>query len=420
MSSRIANPINALQVMRSCAKLASSSTFGFHRQLLRILIANYEFPPVGGGASKVSFNLARTLVGRGHEVHVLTSRYGDLPGLETIDGVRIHRVWSWRNGIHDSGLRGAFTYLLAALPRLRKILSSDRIDVVHFFFGLPTGLLSLYSHSIRHTPYIVSLRGSDVPLYDQDSRKLLFLHKLTKPLSHRIWRHASGVFAVSRGLREMAEESFPDVDVDVIYNGVDVDVDVVDEARVGDKHRIGEPLRIICVSRLIPRKGISDLLEALATLPELDYQLTVIGAGPSDFSLRNLAVQRSIANKVRFFGYRPASELTNHYISSDICVLPTRSDAFANVILEAMAAALPVVATKVGGVAEAVIDGETGILVDASAPDQLAEAVQALARDPALRRRLGRAGQQRVRDKFTWAENARRHVVAYEQACNEG
>jgi len=102
---------------------------------LKILIANYEFPPIGGGASKVSFELARKLVGQGHEVFVLTSRYGDAPSVETVDGIFVHRVWSWRIGVHDCGVRGALTYLMSALPRLRRILKDERIEVVHYFLG---------------------------------------------------------------------------------------------------------------------------------------------------------------------------------------------------------------------------------------------------------------------------------------------
>jgi glycosyltransferase involved in cell wall biosynthesis len=145
---------------------------------MRVLIANYEFPPVGGGASKVSYELAKKLVEKGHDVVVLTSRYGNLDRFEKRDGIMIHRVWSWRKGIHDSGLRGAFTYLISALPVLRRILKTEPIDVVHYFFGLPTGLLSVYSHGIAKKPYIISLRGSDVPLYDRDSSKLMMLHRM--------------------------------------------------------------------------------------------------------------------------------------------------------------------------------------------------------------------------------------------------
>jgi glycogen(starch) synthase len=381
---------------------------------LKILIANYEFPPIGGGASKVSFELARTLVKLGHEVTVLTSRYGDAPSIETVDGIIVHRVWSWRIGVHDSGVRGAFTYLLSALPRLRKILNSERIDVVHYFFGLPTGFLSLYSHSIKTIPYIISLRGSDVPLYDRDSRMLRFLHRLTRPLSHKVWRNASQVFAVSRGLGELANVSFPDVEVGVIYNGINF----IKDPKASRMDNCESLIRLVCVSRLIPRKGISDLLDALASLPEIDFELSLIGEGPSEKALKKLADAHGIADKVNFIGYCTPQEVQRHNLESDIFVLPTHSDAFANVILEAMSAALPVIACAVGGVAEAVVDGKTGILVNPGNSNHLSTAIKTLANDEELRTKLGLAGQQRARSLFTWDENARRYAEAYADAVN--
>ena len=362
----------------------------------------------------MSYELAKCLVEMGHEVTVLTSRFGATPKFERRDGIEIHRVWSWRNGIHDSGLRGALTYLMAALPALRKILKSQQIDVVHFFFGLPTGMLSFYSHAVRKIPYIVSLRGSDVPLYDRDSRKLMALHRLTRPLSHRVWRNASNVFAVSHGLRVLAKESFPDVDVDVIHNGVDVP----DAGEKADSTESDGVLRLVCVSRLIPRKGISDLLEGLASLDDIAFRLSVVGTGPSEMPLRRQAARLGIEAKVSFAGYRAAEELGRYYQDADVFILPTRSDAFANVILEAMAAGLPVIATKVGGVAEAVIDGETGLLVEPRQPTQLAAAVCKLVADSSLIQAFGQAGRQRVGTRFTWANNAQRHLDAYEQAAS--
>jgi glycogen(starch) synthase len=380
---------------------------------MRVLIANYEFPPVGGGASKVSYELAKKLVEKGHDVVVLTSRFGNLPRLQKREGMVIHRVWSWRKGIHDSGLRGAFTYLLMALPVLRRILKKERIDVVHYFFGLPTGLLSLYSHGIAGKPYIISLRGSDVPLYDRDSRKLMVLHRATRSLSHQIWRSASNVFAVSYGLRKLAQESFPDVSVGVIHNGVDV----IDPATLGGRTREDSRLRLVCVSRLIPRKGVADLLHALALIKNVECDLTVVGEGPIVVELERLAAELGLSERVSFAGYKSAEDVKQYYIDADAFILPTRSDAFANVILEAMAAALPVIATDVGGVAEAVVDGETGILVEPRQPDQLAAAIQVLADDRTLAERYGRSGRERVRRFFTWTINSDRYIEAYYEAC---
>lgn len=351
----------------------------------------------------------------GHEVVVLTSRSGDALSVELVERIVVHRVCSWRIGVHHAGLRGAITYLLFALPRLRKILKTERIDVVHYFFGLPTGLLSLYSHSIKKLPYIVSLRGSDVPLYDRDSKKLRFLHWLTKRLSRKIWRDASQVFAVSGALARLANESFPDIPVGVIYNGVDI----VEAAGKRQRSSAADPIRLICVSRLIPRKGVHNLLDAFANLTRGNIILTIIGEGPSESALKAHAEAIGIADDVTFEGSCTAEEVQAHYLQSDIFVLPTRSDAFANVILEAMSAGLPVIASDVGGVAEAVADGNTGILVQPRRPKQLTAAIQKLATDDDLRVDMGNAGRERVRKMFASGENARPHIEAYAKAIQK-
>jgi glycosyltransferase involved in cell wall biosynthesis len=221
------------------------------------------------------------------------------------------------------------------------------------------------------------------------------------------------VFAVSDGLRQLAEESFPDVSVDVIHNGVDIVDPQLLSARAPDNSR----LRLVCVSRLIPRKGIEDLLRALAGNIKVECELTVAGEGPIDAELKGLAATLGISDRVKFVGYKSPEELSQCYVDADAFVLPTRSDAFANVILEAMAAALPVIATNVGGVAEAVVDGETGLLVEPRQPDQLASAIGVLANDRNLAERYGRAGQKRALKHFTWTSISDRYIEAYSEAC---
>ena len=332
--------------------------------------------------------------------------------MERLDGVLVHRVWSWRKSIHDSGIRGAVTFLLAAIFRLRKILNSGEVDVVHYFFGLPTGLLSIYSRGVRGIPYIVSLRGSDVPLYDQDSRKLVYLHLLLRSVTHRIWRNAAQVVAVSEGLRKLAEASFDDIPVAVIHNGTEIIEDALQRRGISE----AGPLRIICVARLIPRKGIGELLDAVTILLPIDFELVLVGTGPDMPRLRKIAESRGIGDRVRFVGYCPQEVVWEHYVKADIFVLPTMSDAFPNVVLEAMSAALPVVASDVGGVGEAVIDGETGFLVEAGDSEAIAAAVRKLAEDAKLRRAFGIAGQRRARQLFSWERNTKQHVDAYRLA----
>jgi glycosyltransferase involved in cell wall biosynthesis len=376
--------------------------------VLRILLVNYEFPPIGGGSSRASFSIARELGKLGNEVVVLTSRYGGSPATEEVEGIVIHRVLSWRKGVHDCGLRGAVTFLCSALPRLRRLLNGQNFDIVHYFFSLPTGLLSAYSHGMRGLPYIVSLRGSDVPDYDASSAKLRLLHRGSLGLTHWIWRRAARVVAVSESLRNLAQASLPDIEVEVIHNGVDAP-----NLPPGDIERPAGKLRLICVSRLIPRKGIADLLRAMPKLAHLGAELKIVGSGQIEQELTALAAELGIADSVEFVGYQSESEVRRLNASADIFVLPTRSDAFANAILEAMSAALPVIATDVGGAPEAVEHGVNGLLVPARDPDALVEAITRLAADPELRRRMGQANLARIERQFTWPAVARQYCAVY-------
>lgn len=378
---------------------------------MNILIINYEFPPIGGGAGQACYNIARELAKRGHRVSVLTSRYGAQPERETLDGISVYRAVSWRKGIHDCGLRGALTFLWFGFFQLRRLLACDRYDIVHYFFGLPTGVLSLYSHGVKRLPYVVSLRGSDVPGYDESSRKLRVSHALLRGLNKRVWRQASCVVAVSKEFRRLALRVSPRTPVEVIYNGVD-------PLRFSPPpyRRDAGPLQLVCISRLIDRKGIDYLLTALAGLRDQDTRLVIIGTGAKEPQLRAMAIRLNLAEQVKFLGYRPNDEVCRHLCEADVFVLPTLSEAFANVLLEAMGCGLPVIASAVGGIPELVEERVNGLLVPPGDPDKLASAIARLARDPALRRQISRNNVARVRQRFTWANAAGQYQTIYAQA----
>jgi glycosyltransferase involved in cell wall biosynthesis len=120
----------------------------------------------------------------------------------------------------------------------------------------------------------------------------------------------------------------------------------------------------------------------------------------------------------RFHGF--VEDMSEHLLATDVFVLPTRGDNFPVSILEAMAYAVPVVATKVGGVPEQVDDGVTGSLVDPDDPDALAGALASLLADPGRRASFGRAGSQRVRAEFDRVGMARRTLRLYEELCGAG
>lgn len=380
---------------------------------MRLLLLNYEFPPMGGGASNATYNIALELVRLGHSVDVLTSRFGDQPSEETLQGIKVYRVTSWRHSIHNCGLRGAFSYVFFAFFRLRGMLKKNRYDLLHYFFGLPTGLLSLYSHAVKNQPYILSLRGSDVPGYDTTSLKLRLLHRLLKPITVRIWKKAERVVANSHGLREMALQTLPGHPIRVIYNGIDTDL-----FKPGP--HLNNPsnghMRLMCVSRLIDRKGLDYLFQALAEMNDPRVRLDIVGTGGREQRLKAKIRELGLETQVRFSGYKSALEVAEHYHQADIFILPSLSESLAMVLLEAMSCGLPIIASDVGGIPEVVADGENGLLIPPGNVNAIIEAIHRLTNDSLLRSRISQNNPIKIQEQFTWKKIALNYQAIYNES----
>lgn len=375
---------------------------------MRVLLLNYEYPPVGGGAGYATANIARELVAMGIDAEILTSRIDDEPDGQVVDGVPIHRVKSWRIDVHNCGLRGAYTYVLAAALKRRKLLRTRHYDLEHYFFSLPTGLLTLAPPFDLAPPYIVSLRGSDVPGYDPANTRLDKIHTLMKPLTRLIWQRAGRVVALSEALAETARQTAPDLDVSVIPNGIDI------ERFAPPAHRESNgAIRLITVARLLKRKGIHTVLEACARPTTLPVTLDIIGTGPYEDELRERANELGLGDKVRFLGFVPNAELPEYYGRSDIFVLPSSTESFGLVFAEAMSCGLPIAASNVGGIPETVRDGIDGLLCPPNDPAALRQNIIQLMGSSDERARISDSQRQRILQHYPWSHIAARYAETY-------
>ncbi|MCL7423673.1 glycosyltransferase family 4 protein [Streptomyces sp. YS415] len=168
---------------------------------------------------------------------------------------------------------------------------------------------------------------------------------------------------------------------------------------------------IVCVSRLVPRKGQDTLILAMPRIlvKEPDAVLLIVGGGPYERDLRKLAHETRVADSVHFTGAVPWSELPAHYGAGDVFAMPCRTrrrgldvEGLGIVYLEASATGLPVVAGDSGGAPDAVLDGETGWVVRGGSPEQAADRIVTLLGDAELRRRMGERGREWVEEKWRW------------------
>src|SRR5512142_2992716 len=238
---------------------------------MKILIINSEYPPVGGGAANASAHIARLLAQRGNEVVLLTSQYGNLPGEQSYDGVRVLRGPTRRARADRSTASEQVLFILGASVRSLWLMRRFRPDVTLAFFGLPSGAVAWLLKVLAGIPYVVSLRGGDVPGFRPYDFWLY--HKLAVPWLHPIWRSASAVIANSRGLYDLAHEFDPSVDIIIVPNGVNAD-------EFTPASRDWSAPRLLSVGRVVYQKGYDVAARALSGLTELSWEWNIAGDGP--------------------------------------------------------------------------------------------------------------------------------------------
>jgi glycosyltransferase involved in cell wall biosynthesis len=381
---------------------------------MKVLILNYEYPPMGGGAGRCTRHLAQTLTLHGVTVDVLTSRYGKTEEEKEVPGLRVFRLPIWRRGILESGFRGALSYLFLGAFKIRSVVRENGYDLIHYFFSLPTGLLSYALRGFDDIPSVVSLRGSDVPHYDPYNRTLEMVHRMLLPVNMSIWRRSARVVANSTGLGNLALRQMPGLDIEVIPNAIDPELFKPPEQRKSADGKV----RLLTVSRMIRRKGMHHLIESLADLKDAPVELTLVGTGSSEEELRNLIHRTGLREKTRLLGYLPQEALPEQYSQADIFVLPSLAESGGEAFLEAMACGLPIVGTTAGGIPEYVVHGEGGLLVAPGDVPGLRGAIATLAGDAEMRARMGSFNRRRVLENYTWEKATLQYLEIYRQAVS--
>ena len=373
---------------------------------MRVLIVTNDLPPQVGGIQYYVDQLARGLAATGDQVTL----YGSTPRSDTADG-------DWRRHDRDAPFEVVRepTSVLLPTPRVRRhaaeLVRSLDAEVVVFGATVPLAFMGPGLRRRTGVPYVCWTHGLEVSAVRMPG---------SGPLLRRIGRDAGAITYVSHWCRDLLAPAFgagvpsellpPAVDP-AEYHG-DVDGSAV-RARYGLADR---PV-VVCVSRLVERKGQDQLIRAL---PELRRRvpgtaLLVVGGGPHREPLERLAAEVGVADDVVFTGIVEEAELPAHFAAGDVFAMPCRErrggfevEAFGIVFIQAQAVGVPVVAGNIGGVPDAVGgvdpgDDPGGVLVDGTDLGAVTGAVGALLADPARARQLGERGARRVAERFTWS-----------------
>lgn len=368
---------------------------------MRILIINYEFPPLGGGAGNASYHIAKSLVRLGHDVAVLTSGFRGLAREEVRDGFAVHRVPVVRRHQDHCSPPEMLTFILSGCYHAPRIVREFKPDVAFAFMTIPSGPVAWRLKKTKRLPYLVLLRGGDVPGFLPE--QLATYHKLTRPLIHKIWRESLKPVANSEGLKQLAQQSAPQMDIAVIPNGIDTE-----KYCPSLNGAVRSRVRLLFVGRLSVQKDLPTLLHALARTPP-EVELHIVGDGPERERLQRIVDEKNLHDRVTFRGWVNKERIVECYQHADVFVLPSRYEGMPNVVLEAMACGLPIVATSIAGCDELVQENVNGFLVPVGDSEALAARLTALMNDPALRQRLG-AGSRQAAVARDWMGVARQYI----------
>ncbi|HEX2852215.1 MAG TPA: glycosyltransferase family 4 protein [Opitutaceae bacterium] len=375
---------------------------------MRILLINYEYPPVGAGAATASQQIARALVSQGHSATVLTTRFGSLVGTSDEEGVRVIRLNSRRARRESASITEMISYVIQASRVVRKIIRDERIDGIIAFFSIPGGPVARWAHRGTRVPYLVSLRGGDVPGAEPG---LGLIHRALAPVRRGILRGARAVVANSVGLKTLSEKTDA-VPVHVVTNGVDTAFFAPSsEPRVAT-----EPFRLLFVGRFQPQKNLLWLLDRVAEVKgQVDRPLTLdlVGDGPQRPALLAKTKALGLDEIVRFHPWQDRAALRAYYRAVDLVINPSLYEGMPNVVLEAMACGRPVLASRVPGNESVVVDGVTGSLFSLEDAAGFREAVLHLVREPATADALGVAARARAEREYSWARTARSYLELF-------
>ncbi|MBD3249154.1 glycosyltransferase [Candidatus Woesearchaeota archaeon] len=366
---------------------------------MKILMLNYEFPPVGGGAANANYNLLKEFAkDKDIEIDLITSSQDKFNFEAFSENIRVFKLDVKKENKHYWKMAELFRWSLKAYILSKKLIKNKRYNLCHCWFGWPSGLIGYKLR--KKMPYIVALRGSDVPGYNTRLRSLDNI--LFRPLSKKIWGSAENVIANSDGLKRLASKT-SNCKINVIYNGIDVQ-----EFNPG--YRTKKELRILSTSRLIRRKGIKYLIGAICDLK--DVRLDIFGDGNLRTELESLVSGRGIKNKVVFHGNIHHPELKRYYQEADVFVLPSLNEGMSNSLLEAMASGLAVITTDTGGTKELIKDN--GFVVKKESSKAISEKLRLFESKRDLVISMGKQSRK-IAENMSWKKTAERYWRIYDE-----
>jgi len=341
-----------------------------------------QFPPHVGGVGVHIHTLSKQLVKEGHEVYVITYPHKDI---KDIDGIHVIGT----KGLNIPGVRGLM-FKKNAKKVLENLLEKEDIDIIHGHYLFPAGAAAVEVGNEHGIKTYVTAHGSDM-------FELYKTQPLMRSTLKKVLKRADVVLAVSNALRhEIIATGVEGIasKTRLSWNSVDINkFSAKENTTFKEENRLEDKPIVLFVGNLIKRKNVESLLEA-KKIANSDYYLVIVGDGPLFKKLNNKVEEENIRDVI-FTGAR--DDVENIIPSCDVLVLPSFSESFGLVLIEALACGKPVIGSNVGGITE-IINKNVGLLVNPNKISSIASAIDEVINDEELRMVLSLNARNRALD----------------------
>ncbi len=363
----------------------------------KILIINYEFPPLGGGGGVASYDLALEWSRYG-QVDVLTSNYQGLESFEYIEGINIYRTdVLFRKSRDAASFLSMLSYLVTGFFKGVSLARKNRYDVINTHFAVPSGPLGYIIGKLFSIPNVLSLHGGDI----YDPSKSMSPHK--SPVFRRIVK-----FILNRADRIVAQSSNTRDNAVKYYNPVK-NIEIIPLAfhephfEKSTRKKLGlekDPFYLITVGRLVKRKAFDTIIRALSGIDDKNIKLIIVGDGPERAFLEDTVSENNLGDRVIFKGYLEDEEKFQLLECSDLFVLTSLHEGFGIVFMEAMYYGLPIVCTNHGGQVDFLKDNENAVLINVGDVEACRTGINKFASDRKFYSKCSKNNKSKVRDFY--------------------
>jgi glycosyltransferase involved in cell wall biosynthesis len=371
-----------------------------------ILILNYEYPPLGGGAGQVSREYAEGLTALGHRVTVVTAWYPGESEYSPSDGLTIIRLKSLRRKTYQSNPVEMLSWAWHARRFLMNHCREHAFDACIAFFSVPGGIVARSLRARFGIPYIISTHGADIPgFYPAKMRKY---HLLTGWYIRRVWQEASRVLFLTSTMRELGETFAPELAdrYAVLPNGGDT------RFFSPDPSVRAEIFTVLFAGRLCEEKDPFVFLRAIEELVRrgVAFEARIIGDGPLRADMESFVRRHGLSDRVRFLGWLDRTTLLAEYRRAHVQAACSRVEAMSVGVLESLLSGLYVLATPVSGNPDMITPGVNGDFVEVGDYRALADKLHAIALSPGYSPAHADAPDRlaRLRLAYSWQDIVRR------------